>query len=211
MTSDTQQSQAVPSGYLQDSAGRLVPETKIKPIDLARDALVRELATKAEKLSAALAEFKRTVFEDVYAFVDLSAEQYGATFRGRQGKGNLTLSSYDGALKVQVAIAERLTFDERLQAAKALIDECIHEWTSGSSDEIKALIAGAFQVDKEGKINTGRVLGLRRLDIDAPKWQAAMTAISDSLQVTGSKEYVRFYVRIGKDAYRQILLDLAAV
>ena len=70
----------------------------------------------------------------------------------------------------------------------------------------------AFQTDKEGKINTGRVLALRRLDIRDEKWQKAMLAIGESLQVVGSKEYVRFYERIGNtDQYRPISLDVAAV
>ena len=74
------------------------------------------------------------------------------------------------------------------------------------------LVQSAFDTDKEGKINTGRVLGLRRLDIRDEKWQMAMKAISESLQVVGSKEYIRFYERIGSsDQYQPISLDIAAV
>ena len=62
------------------------------------------------------------------------------------------------------------------------------------------------------KINTGRVLALRRLDIRDEKWQKAMMAIGESLQVVGSKEYVRFYERVGdSDQYQPINLDVAAV
>ena len=40
----------------------------------------------------------------------------------------------------------------------------------------------------------------------------AMKAISESLQVVGSKEYIRFYERIGSsDQYQPISLDIAAV
>ena len=58
---------------------------------------------------------------DVQAFVELSAEQYGAKLGGI--KGNVTLTSYDGKYKIQRAIAEYLHFDERLQVAKELIDD----------------------------------------------------------------------------------------
>ena len=113
---------------------------------------------------------------------------------------------------MQIAIAERVQFDERLQAAKQLIDECITEWSQSSRDEIKLLVQDAFQTDKEGKINTGRVLALRRINIADAKWQTAMKAIGESLQVIGSKEYVRFYERVGNtDTYRPIVLDVAAV
>ena len=200
----------VPEGYRADAKGCLVPESMIKPIDRARDELVQELARQARIVSEGLREFKNRVFADINAFVDLSAEQYGITLGGK--KGNLTLFSFDGAYKVQVAIAEHMVFDERLQAAKHLIDECIIAWSQGSRDEIKVLVQSAFQTDKEGKINTGRVLALRRLDIRDAKWQKAMQAIGESLQVVGSKEYVRFYERIGNtDQYQPISLDVAAV
>jgi hypothetical protein len=210
MTAKTDPTTQLPDGYRADAKGFLVPEGMIKPIDRTRDELVNELARQARTLSVTLREFKTRVFADINAFVDLSGEQYGVKLGGK--KGNLTLFSFDGAYKVQVAIAEHMVFDERLMAAKHLIDECITEWAQGSRDEIKVLVQSAFQTDKEGKINTGRVLALRRLDIGHEKWQTAMKAIGESLQVVGSKEYVRFYERIGNtDQYRPISLDVAAV
>ncbi len=204
-----QQQQTIPAGYRADANGRLVPESMIKPIDLTRDQLVSELSRKALDMSERIAQFKASVFADLNAFVDLSGEQYGVQLGGK--KGNLTLYTYDGRYKVQVAIAEHLVFDERLQAAKHLIDECIVAWSADSRDEIKVLVQSAFDTDKEGKINTGRVLGLRRLDIKDEKWQRAMNAIGESLQVVGSKSYVRFYERVGEDEYKPIRLDIAAV
>lgn len=197
-------------GFWRDAKGCLVPESMIKPIDRTRDELTKDLGARAKQMSATLREFKTAVFGDINAFIDLSAEQYDVKLGGK--KGNLTLYSFDGAFKVQVAIAEHMVFDERLQAAKHLIDECIIDWSQGSRDEIKVLVQSAFDTDKEGKINTGRVLGLRRLDIRDEKWQMAMKAISESLQVVGSKEYIRFYERIGSsDQYQPISLDIAAV
>ena len=200
----------IPEGYRADAKGCLIPESMIKPIDRTRDELVIELAESAKIISDGLRKFKASVFSEINAFVELSAEQYSVQLGGK--KGNLTLFSFDGAFKIQVAIAEHLVFDERLQAAKHLIDECIIDWSQGSRDEIKVLVQSAFQTDKEGKINTGRVLALRRLDIRDEKWQQAMQAIGESLQVVGSKEYVRFYERIGNtDQYQPISLDVAGV
>lgn len=203
------QQTAVPDGYRKDASGRLVPETMIKPIDRTRDELVVELAEAAKNISGGLGRFKANVFSEIAAFQALSAEQYGVNVGGK--KGNITLYSFDGAYKVQVAIADSLVFDERLQAAKHLIDECVIDWSKGSRDEIKLLVQDAFQTDKEGKINTGRILALRRLDIKDEKWQRAMTAIGESLQVVGSKSYVRFYERVGENEYQPIRLDVAAV
>lgn len=198
----------IPAGCWRDAEGRFIPENLIKPIDKARDGLVAELVASAKTMSDALAQYKAKAFADIGAFVELSAEQYGVKLGGK--KGNVTLMSFDGRYKVIRQIQEHLVFDERLQAAKALIDECIQAWTEGSRDEIKALINDAFQVNKEGKINTGRVLGLKRLDIRDERWQLAMQAIGDSVQVAGSKPYFRVYERVGDtDQYQAISLDIA--
>ena len=50
-----------------------------------------------------------------------------------------------------------------------------------------------LNADKTGKINTKRVLSLRRLDIKDERWLRAMDAIGDSIQVAGSKSYIRIY------------------
>ncbi|WEH92951.1 DUF3164 family protein [Acinetobacter soli] len=126
-------------------------------------------------------------------------------------KGNLTLFSFDGKYKIVRQIQDSIRFDERLQAAKALIDECIQSWSANSNDYLKVLVNDAFQVDKEGKISTGRVLGLRRHNIDDTKWQKAMQAISDSIIVTDSKNYVRFYERDEDGKYQPISLDFANI
>lgn len=204
--------QTIPAGFMKDSAGRLVPIETVRPIDIERDKLVLEIVAKARDLNTALAAFKGAVFGDIEAFIELSAEQYGVTLKGAAGKGNVSLASFDGRYKVQRAIAESITFDERLIAAKALIDECITDWSTGSRPEIHALINAAFQVDKAGKINTGRVLGLRRLEINDERWLAAMRAIGEAVQVVGSKSYVRIYERIGdSEQFRPIALDVASV
>ena len=197
----------IPKGYWPDARGNLIPVTKIKEIDKKRDATVKGIVTQALAASAALRSFKERVMTEVTEFADASAAEFGTTIGG--AKGNITLTSFDGRYKVVRAMQDSLAFDERLQAAKAIIDECVHAWVKGSNHNIKALINHAFQVDKAGQVSVGRVLGLRQLKIDDPRWQEAMTAISDSMRVTVSKAYVRVYERDDSGQYQPISLDLS--
>lgn len=199
----------IPEGYRADSKGRLVPETSIKPIDIERDALVVRLSEDAKKKQQELRDFKALAFGDIAAFIDLSHEKYEVQIGGN--KGNITLHSFNGQYKIVRQIQDSIRFDERLQAAKVLIDECIQSWSADSNAHIKVLINDAFQVDREGKISTGRVLGLRRHNIDDPKWIQAMEAISDSIKIVDSKSYVRFYERDKDGKYQPISLDFANV
>lgn len=199
----------IPEGFKQDSKGRLVPENLIKPIDIERDDMVTRLALIAKNKQKDLIEFKNLAFGDIAAFVDLSLEKYDVQIGGN--KGNITLFSFDGKYKIVRQIQDSIRFDERVQAAKIIIDECVRSWSAEVNDYLKTLILDAFQVDKEGKISTGRVLGLRRLAIDDPKWLEAMDAIAESINIVDSKRYVRFFERDSEGKYQAISLDFANV
>ncbi|MDX8389175.1 MAG: DUF3164 family protein [Mariprofundaceae bacterium] len=203
-------SKETPNGYMKNAMGHLVPVAQVKAIDAVRDQLVESVVGKFRNNRDQLSALKKEVLEDIRSFMELSAEEYGIKLGGK--KGNVTLTSFDGSLKMQLQIAEYISFDERLQVAKQLIDECIHAWSAGARTEIMVLVNDAFQVDKEGQVSVSRILGLRRLDITDTSWQQAMTAISDSITIVGSKTYVRVYERVGgEDQWKVISLDFAAV
>lgn len=194
--------------YMADAQGRLVPTKNVKPEHVEEDALVKALFEKAEKYHDEMASFKQDSFDNIGAFRELIAEQYAVTKGGK--KGNITLSSYDGRRQIKVAVQERIAFGPELEAAKALIDECVLKWSKDSGAEIKALVEHAFQTNKEGRIDTQRVLSLRRLDIKDETWQRAMNAIADALRITGSSTYLNFYKRDEvTGAMRHISLDFA--
>lgn len=195
--------------YWQDPKGNLVADELVKEIDKTRDELVRGFAQSAVDLQGEIRTFKNRVFDDVAAFVELSSEKYGVKMGGR--KGNLTLHTFDGKYKLQVAVSEHLSFDERIHAAKEQIDLCLQEWAADARPEIRTLIDNAFQVDKEGNLSTARILGLRRVEITDERWLRAMQAIGDSIQIIGSKDYVRFYERDEHGKYQPITLDMAGV
>lgn len=197
------------NGYMENAQGHQVPLEQVKEIDKLRHELVMEKVAKFKLMRTALADLKSEIMADVGAFIALSAEKYEVKIGGN--KGNVSLLSYDGKYKLVRQMAEDITFGEQLQAAKALIDECLRDWTQGARSELRALVDQAFQVDKEGNLSTTRILGLRRLEISDGRWLRAMQAIGDSIQVTGTKPYVRVYERGENGAYAAVPLDIAAL
>jgi hypothetical protein len=195
--------------FMTDSRGGMIPVEMVNELDKLRDQTIRGIAARAIEMRDKLSVFKGKMRDDLLSYLALSSEQYGKKYGGR--KGNVTLLSYDGSLKLVLAVNENIVFDERLQIAKSIIDECISRWSEGSRDEIRALINDAFYVDKAGNINTTRILGLRRLNIQDAEWKRAMDAITDSIQVSGSKEYLRVYTREKDGEYRQVPLDVASL
>lgn len=198
------------SDYMVDGQGRLVHVDNVKEIDKSRDYLVRYLVDNARKVQKEMIDFKDLAKSEIDAFVELSALEYDVKLGGK--KGNLTLHSYDMKYKAQIQRSEYLVFDERIQVAKQMIDECLNKWTENSRSEIRTIINDAFAVDQAGRINTRSILSLRGLNIQDALWQKAMSAISDSLQVAGSKSYFRVYERTGPEGgWQNITLDMAAL
>lgn len=195
--------------YRQDTRGALVPESAIKPMDLLQDEQVRKMVGFARDLSGQIARFKGHTYDDIGSLQALIAQEYGAKIGGQ--KGNITLTSFDGLLKVQVQVQDQIDFGAELQAAKELVDECLREWAANSRDEIRALVTRAFQVDTTGKINRAEIFMLLRVEILDPRWNRAMDAVRNSIRVIGSKSYVRFFEREAPDAaWRPITIDLAS-
>lgn len=192
----------IPEGYMENAQGHLVPIAQVKPIDKSRDEFVKEKVAK-------IREMQQELMADTAAFVQLSAERYGAKIGGE--KGNVTLETYDRKLRLVRQVSETLAFDEGLMAAKALIDECLSDWCEQAPGELRAVVEQAFRVNKEGRINTNAVLALRKLDISDERWMNAMQAIGDSLTVADTKPYIRVYERDEFGKYHAIPLDMAAL
>jgi hypothetical protein len=196
--------------YLRNGRGDLVPLANIKPGDLLMDDMVRKAIIYAEDLSAELARFQFHNYADIAAFDALLDQEYGVTAK-TSTKGNRTFTSFDGSYQVKVCVQDQISFGPELQSAKKLLDEMIIERAEGSDPLLVALVTQAFKTDKEGKIDTGAILALRRLEIDDPRWENITRAIDDSVQVFGSKSYLRFY-RKGTDGRMVMIpLDMATV
>ena len=200
----------------KDSAGRMVPLANISESDQMKNELAQRLCAAAEQVRDQAAEFKRNSMAEMNAARDLIFERFGAKVGGE--KGNFTIKSFDGSCYAEVSVAERVSFGIELKAAKSLIDECIENWAAEGdlNPNIRALVEHAFQVNKAGRIDTQRVLGLRKLKMVGtdgnpdPVWDRAMDAVAEALNVDGTAIYLRFYRRNPTtDRHEQIALNFS--
>ncbi len=196
--------------HLADAKGRLVPYESVKAKHLLEDELVRKVLGYAAPLSAEIARFRQHTFEDVDGFVALLEQEHGARKGG--AKGNMTFTSYDGLLRVQVAVADLVVFGPELQVAKGLVDECLTDWAADAAAEIRTLVTDAFNVDQAGKVNRAALLSLRRYDFKDERWLRAMDAIREAERPISSKRYVRIYQRAERNAaWEAVSIDMASV
>lgn len=196
--------------YMRDARGALIPLEQVKPAEKLEDEMVRKVMGFARDLSDRIARFRGHTFEDLNGFQSLLELEYGADAKKGGRKGNVSFQSFDGTLKVMIAIADLITFGPSLATAKALIDECLIEWGGESRAEIRALVNSAFAVEKD-QINRAGLFALLRLDIQDERWGRAMQALRDAIRITGTKAYLRFYSRPTSDAaWSAVTIDLAS-
>jgi Protein of unknown function (DUF3164) len=196
--------------YMLDDREALVPVEAIKPQHKLEDEMVRKVFGYAIDLSDQVGRFFAHTMADLDGHDALLAQEYRVTRRGT--KGNRTYTSFDGLMRVQVQVAERISFGPELQQAKSLIDECLTDWSDGAQAELQAFVSRAFDVDKEGQVRPAELFRLRRFDSKDPRWQDAMRAIADAVRPRGTKQYVRFYRRNNTQAaWEPVTIDLARV
>ncbi|EHM48884.1 MULTISPECIES: DUF3164 family protein [Enterobacterales] len=203
------QTAVVPEGYMKDRKGRLVPIEQVSDYDREMDAFVRSRVAEAKAESQRIATFKHNSFGDCYAWLELCAEKFGRKLGGV--KGNVTFSSFDGSQQIKIAVQDRLTFGPELQVAKDMIDDCLKAWSKGADEKLLTIITDAFDVDKEGKLNTGRIISLRQLNIQDELWQQAMEALNKALVVSVTSTYINFKEQDENGKMVNIPLDIAGV
>lgn len=194
--------------FMHNAKGGLDPIGNVKDQYKLEDQTVRKCIEFALNLNAQLSRFRGHTAADLSALDALLGEKYNVIIGGK--KGNRTYQTYDGLMKIQVQVSDLISFGPELQVAKALIDECLTEWSADSRPEIQSIVTRAFNTEKEGQVNRADVFMLLKLEIDDARWKKAMEAVRDAIRVTGSKEYVRFYKRDSVEAdWQAITIDLA--
>lgn len=198
-----------PQGFKEDGQGNLCRIDRIKPMELERDKLTKDLFTQAILVHEEMHEFAIMLRKKVAEFVSKALSNYDKKLGGE--KGNVTLYSFDRRIKIERSRQDKLCFNENLVAAKALIDECIKRWSKGSNKHLQAIVQGAFKTDSQGRFSAARVLSLRKHNIDDPQWQKAMHALADAIETDSTAEYFRVYWRDDKGTYHALPLDLANI
>ncbi len=198
--------------YRINSKGEKVHIDLIKKDEQMRDDLVNKLLDEATAFKGIMGEFRAKAESEVDKYFEELMEKYHIDPKAKSKKGNITLENFSSTAKVQIAISDKLQFDEKIQLAKMKFDEYFEQVTEGSSEEIKLLITKAFDVDKEGNVDVKKILELRSYNIRHPKWVEGVALIEESKKIVSSKSYIRFYKRESPDkAWEHVSLDIAAV
>lgn len=175
-------------GNWLDGAGQPIPVKYVDKVAKKRDAVVARIVKKAISEELRLMAMKRDFMAEIDAYLDwLVAEKGGEALNDG---GNYVLSSFSQHQRVTLKIQKFLELDERIHLVKQKIDSCLTRWSQGGNSNLKAVVFEAFKVDQQGRLDTMRVLSLRRLKINDSEWKEAMKLLTEAISVSGSKAYI---------------------
>lgn len=194
------------NGNWLDGAGQPVPVKYVDKIAKKRDAMVARVVKKALTEEARLMDLKREFMAEINGYLDWLVEQHGT--EALNDGGNYILSGFSQDQRVTLKIQKFLNFDERIHIVKQKIDSCLTRWSQGGNAHLKAVVFEAFKVDQQGRLDTMRVLSLRRIKIQDKEWLEAMELLTEAISVVGSKAYIILQVRPARTAdWRTIRLN----
>lgn len=196
--------------YWENSSGKLVPIESIEPEDQARDAFVTQIISDAIAFQAETARVKADFANRIEAFLNGKAMKVTK----KPWEGNATITDFSGLNRIIRKIGKFMVFDENLNLAKQIIDECVIQWGANSNSNLVAMVNMAFNVNNAGAVDREAILSLKKLPVDGPtkpRWQEAMDLITKSQQTQATKEYFFFQTREPKEEWVTIVMDFSSI
>jgi len=197
--------------FWTDKRGHEVHRDLVPHEEKLKTELVYDIVERAQKGVKLMERFKEQTTAAIREYMEMMRSKYNLDV-AKGSKGNLTLQSFDGLRKIQVAVQQHIDFDEKLSLAKEKIDAYLKEKTKDADPEIQTLIMNAFEVDKKGNVDAKKIFALKKYKISDPLWREAMELIDEAVEIVGSKSYIRFYVRDSIDEkWHNVSLDFANI
>ncbi|MDE7547231.1 DUF3164 family protein [Acetobacter fabarum] len=175
------------------------PRERMAPTTLLSNDLAIELVNDAKALHELMVEQKRRMFEKARNYETALLEQYRVKKR-KGSRGAFQAESLDSCFKVELSVADFRRVTSDIMAAQALMGEVLDDLTENVSPDIRLLLSAAFEPDERtGRVNVDRLQQVRKVRLTHPRWPDVMEAVANSIEVSSSKPYLRFYWRETRD------------
>ncbi len=197
-----------PNTLITRTDGSTIAYGKLSPRDQLAHEYLCEFLPAALTLRDRLKAFKLAAVGELMAHRKMMMDDFGVAVGGEGG--NITIRSADGRSMVKFTVQKAVSFGPELEAAKALIFECLNDWASSAGDELREIVTGVFSLNSKGRIDTQGILNLRKMNITDERWLRAMDAIDEAIRRDSSASYINFFeVDLETGSENRIPLDIA--
>lgn len=195
----------------RDESGQDIPVNRLRRSEKLREQMAFKIANNASKLSKLLAEQKDLMKEATQAVVLAIIEENDG--KKRDTKGNVTWYNFDGTIKVEANIQDRIEFDTTLlDQCKGKLDQLLNENLTSKDVFIKDIVMSAFETSR-GSLDTKKVLSLKKHSsrIKHPLYQEAMDLLDKSIRRPDSRTYYRVWRKDENGQYQNIDLNFSSI
>jgi hypothetical protein len=188
--------------------GEIVPANYVPDFDKKKEKVIERHFKRAQEVNALLDKFKKEALEQCDGIYESMMAH--ANIELSERKGNYTLNSFDKSIKIEVAVQDRIEFDDNINFAQKKIEEFLQLKMEGTDLELVELITNAFKTNK-GKLDNKRILSLFRYKITHPLWLEAIELITKSIQTNSSTRYFTIWQKNEEGTYKQIQLNFSSI
>lgn len=194
-----------------DESGNQIPFNRITATEKLHERSSAKLLKGALAINKQLALFKTEM-------QTLSTEAYEAFMNSKntskETKGNFTWFNFNRTIKIEVAISERIEFDDlTIIAAKNKLDEFLDINITSKNEFVKQLVMDAFETKRNKQLDVKKVLGLtsHKSRINDPLFSEAVDLITSAIRRPESKTYFRIWLKDDDGKYNNIDLNLSSI
>ncbi|MCP1270922.1 DUF3164 family protein [Acetobacter cerevisiae] len=188
------------------------PRAKIATSALLANDFAIDMVGDAKALNELMCETKARMYAKVEIYEQQLLDHYKAKKR-RNSRGQISACSLDDCFRVDLSIADFRRVTSDFIAAQALMGEVLDDLMEDVNPDIRLLLEAAFVPDeKTGRVNVERLQQVRKVKLSHPRWADVLDAVANSIEVTSSKSYLRFYWRErNDDEWTQIVLQFSKI
>jgi hypothetical protein len=196
-----------------DPEGNHIPEKYVPAHEKRTDDLVMTAAESMTALNEAMSQAKRLIAGKISEYLEALAAEHGEEMLNEGG--NYTWQDFGGTFKLELNNAKLQQFDDRIKVAAQKLERVIEGWAVGANgkDELKALATEAFESDEQGRISPHKVFRLLRrlrgLAQNSPEVADVVKLITESVVVTGRKQYLGLSIKQKDGGWRRVIMDFA--
>ena len=191
---------------MKDNNGHDVPVKYVSKYDRLRDERTKRILARFRKERKALEAVVRDSLADI-------AVIQGAREAAAAEKGNFSVTSFDGLVRVAIDQAWHIELDDRVREARDRMLGYAKKLCGKAGPDAAALleiVEEAFAANSAGRLSVGRVLSLCRRNITAREWTEARDMLLASLQPEKGRCYIHVYSRPDmQHDFEMVRLDLA--
>lgn len=193
------------SDTLTNHRGQQVPVGYIPKLDMKRHKFALKFMKKSKALSKQMLTLKQAMNKEADAIYEMMLKDANIK---NDGKGNLTITSFDKGFKFEWNMKEYMQFGDEINLAQEKINEFLKEKTANADQDLTTIVNSAFKTTS-GRLDSKRILSLFSLEISNATWNDAMDLIKQSMHVNSTKRYLNIYEKDGEGAYRLVPLNFS--